>query len=51
MLVPEVVRAMDSAGVVIDDIVLRRPTLDDVFLNLTDHRAEPDEDESEAVPA
>ena len=39
-LVPEVVRAMDAAGIEIDDLVMRRPTLDDVFLNLTGHRAE-----------
>ena len=39
-LVPEVVRAMDAAGVAIDDVGTRRPTLDDVFLNLTGHRAE-----------
>ena len=38
-LVPEVVRAMDAAGVEIDDVAMRRPTLDDVFLNLTGHRA------------
>ena len=39
-LVPEVVRALDAAGVEIDDVAMRRPTLDDVFLNLTGHRAE-----------
>ena len=39
-LVPAVVRAMDAAGVEIDDLAMRRPTLDDVFLNLTGHRAE-----------
>ena len=38
-LVPEVVRAMDQAGIVLDDVAMRRPTLDDVFLNLTGHRA------------
>jgi len=29
------VRALDEAGVVVDDIALRHPTLDEVFLNLT----------------
>jgi ABC-2 type transport system ATP-binding protein len=29
------VRRLDDANVGIDDIVLRRPTLDDVFLTLT----------------
>lgn len=34
------VRALDDAGVEPQDIGLRRPTLDDVFLTLTGHRAE-----------
>jgi ABC-2 type transport system ATP-binding protein len=34
------VRRLDDAGVGIDDIALRRPTLDDVFLALTGHAAE-----------
>jgi ABC-2 type transport system ATP-binding protein len=29
------VRALDDAGVVVDDLSLRRPTLDEVFLELT----------------
>ena len=36
----QVVRDLDDAGIVIDDIGLRRPTLDDVFLALTGHAAE-----------
>jgi ABC-2 type transport system ATP-binding protein len=36
----QVVRDFDEAGVLIDDIGLRRPTLDDVFLTLTGHVAE-----------
>jgi ABC-2 type transport system ATP-binding protein len=36
----QVIRDLDEAGVAIDDIALRRPTLDDVFLKLTGHRAE-----------
>jgi len=33
-----VVRAIDGAGVEVDDVLLRRPTLDEVFLHLTaDH--------------
>jgi ABC-2 type transport system ATP-binding protein len=36
----QVVRELDEAGIVIDDIALRRPTLDDVFLTLTGHAAE-----------
>ena len=33
-----VVRALGDAGIGIDDIAFRRPTLDDVFLALTGHR-------------
>jgi ABC-2 type transport system ATP-binding protein len=36
----DAVRALDSAGVGIADVALRRPTLDDVFLSLTGHAAE-----------
>jgi ABC-2 type transport system ATP-binding protein len=40
----EALRALDSEGVVLRDVGLRRPTLDDVFLALTGHVAErPDE--------
>ncbi len=35
-----VVRDLDESGIGIDDIGLRRPTLDDVFLALTGHGAE-----------
>jgi ABC-2 type transport system ATP-binding protein len=37
----EVVRLLDEQGITIDDIGLRRPTLDDVFLALTGRAAEP----------
>ena len=36
----QVVRDLDAAGIRIDDIGLRRPTLDDVFLTLTGHDAQ-----------
>ena len=36
----QVVRDLDQAQIAIDDIGLRRPTLDDVFLSLTGHAAE-----------
>jgi len=38
--IAEAVRRLDDAGVGIDDIAVRRPTLDDVFLSLTGHAAE-----------
>ena len=36
----QVVRDLDEAQIAIDDIALRRPTLDDVFLTLTGHAVE-----------
>jgi ABC-2 type transport system ATP-binding protein len=39
-IIAEAVRRLDDAAVGIDDIAMRRPTLDDVFLALTGHRAE-----------
>jgi ABC-2 type transport system ATP-binding protein len=36
----QVVRDLDEAHIAIDDIALRRPTLDDVFLTLTGHATE-----------
>jgi len=45
----DAVRALDVAGVKVDDLALRRPTLDDVFLTLAGHGAE--EVAVEAAPA
>ncbi|HSX96810.1 MAG TPA: ATP-binding cassette domain-containing protein [Streptomyces sp.] len=39
-LLAEVIRELDTRGIEIDDIGLRRPTLDDVFLSLTGHIAD-----------
>jgi ABC-2 type transport system ATP-binding protein len=48
----EVVRDLDDASIGIDDIGLRRPTLDDVFLRLTGHAAEaPSETDEAAITA
>jgi ABC-2 type transport system ATP-binding protein len=41
------VQRLNDAGVGIDDIALRRPTLDDVFLKLTGHAAEATDGEEE----
>ncbi|MGH2943017.1 MAG: ATP-binding cassette domain-containing protein [Solirubrobacteraceae bacterium] len=47
-VIVEAVRRLDDAGVEVDDVTLRRPTLDDVFLALTGHVAEvADDDERE----
>lgn len=43
------VRALDDAGVTPQDIALRRPTLDDVFLSLTGHTAESGTTRAEAA--
>jgi ABC-2 type transport system ATP-binding protein len=34
---PEIVRDLDAAGVQLDDLSIRHPSLDDVFLTLTGH--------------
>jgi ABC-2 type transport system ATP-binding protein len=47
-LLAEVIRELDVRGIEIDDIGLRRPTLDDVFLSLTGHVAEVKEEENGA---
>jgi ABC-2 type transport system ATP-binding protein len=44
----EMIRELDAASIGIDDVALRRPTLDDVFLTLTGHAAELETDEAEA---
>jgi len=42
--IAEAVRRLDEASVGIADIAVRRPTLDDVFISLTGHAAEADEE-------
>ncbi len=42
-------RDLDGAGIEVQDVGLRRPTLDDVFLSLTGHRAEDPQTEKEEV--
>jgi ABC-2 type transport system ATP-binding protein len=43
----EAVRRLDEAKLTVDDVSVRRPTLDDVFLSLTGHEAAP---QSESEP-
>ena len=45
----DALRRLDAEGVAVDDVGLRRPTLDDVFLSLTGHTAEADTTTPEAV--
>jgi ABC-2 type transport system ATP-binding protein len=47
----EAVRRLSEAGVGVDDLNVRRPTLDDVFLTLTGHAAEDAPADEEPVPA
>jgi ABC-2 type transport system ATP-binding protein len=50
-LVSEVVRALDAAGIEVDDIALRQPTLDDVYHVLTRPGGHPDARPSVAAAA
>ncbi|MEU2747746.1 ATP-binding cassette domain-containing protein [Streptomyces collinus] len=50
-LLAEVIRELDTRGIEIDDIGLRRPTLDDVFLSLTGHVAETKDQENDKEAA
>jgi ABC-2 type transport system ATP-binding protein len=47
--IAEAVRRLDGGDIGIDDIAMRRPTLDDVFISLTGHAAE--EPPAEEAPA
>jgi ABC-2 type transport system ATP-binding protein len=39
VVLTDALRRLDAAHIVLDDVGLRRPTLDDVFLSLTGHAA------------
>ena len=43
VVLTDALRRLDAADIVLDDVGLRRPTLDDVFLSLTGHATEPAE--------
>jgi ABC-2 type transport system ATP-binding protein len=47
-VIADAVRRLDGAGVDIEDIAIRRPTLDDVFIALTGHAAEEDQEDGDA---
>ena len=46
-LTTRVVRALDQAGVPVNDVTMQRASLDDVFLALTGHVSAPAEDTAE----
>jgi oleandomycin transport system ATP-binding protein len=50
-MVPAVVRQLDEAGIVAAELSLRLPSLDEVFLTLTGHRAEDESLEREGTAA
>jgi ABC-2 type transport system ATP-binding protein len=53
----EAVRALDRAGILVDDVAVLQPSLDDVFFDLTGHPTRPASDpdgsgpDDEAIPA
>jgi len=49
-LTTRVVRALDQAGIGVNDVTMQRPSLDDVFLALTGHLSS-SEDDSEGSEA
>lgn len=46
----DALRRLDAAHIAVDDVGLRRPTLDDVFLSLTGHAAEESDDSLTGAP-
>jgi len=46
-LATTVVRALDGAGIAVDDVEVHQPSLDDVFFALTGHPSEPDDPPAE----
>jgi ABC-2 type transport system ATP-binding protein len=41
-LTTQVVRALDTAGVQVNDVTIQRASLDDVFMSLTGHATTPE---------
>jgi oleandomycin transport system ATP-binding protein len=50
-LMPAVVRRLDQEGIAVGELALRRSSLDEVFLALTGHRAEPEKPGGDEVGA
>ncbi len=50
-LLLSIARRIDSSGVIVGDLGVRRPSLDDVFLSLTGHAATDDEPEQATLTA
>ncbi|MGC2941881.1 MULTISPECIES: ATP-binding cassette domain-containing protein [unclassified Brevibacterium] len=50
-VMPAIVRSLDEAAIGVSDLSLRLPSLDDVFLTLTGHRATPADEKNEKEAA
>ncbi|MCF6524145.1 ATP-binding cassette domain-containing protein [Streptomyces sp. JJ36] len=50
-VLPAVVRRLDQEGIAVGELALRRSSLDEVFLALTGHRAEPEAEPAEGPEA
>jgi ABC-2 type transport system ATP-binding protein len=50
-LATAVIRALDAAGIAVDDLEIHHPSLDDVFFSLTGHPAEEETETEEFVEA
>ena len=48
-VIADAVRRLDERNLGIDDIAVKRPTLDDVFLTLTGHTAEERSEDGEVA--
>src|SRR5262249_15703574 len=48
-LATRIVRALDEAGITVDDVQVHQPSLDDVFFALTGHATENDDEEAIAA--
>jgi len=51
VVLTDALRRLDTAHIALDDVGLRRPTLDDVFLSLTGHAAEQADESPTDLPA
>ncbi|MFJ5776165.1 ATP-binding cassette domain-containing protein [Streptomyces sp. NPDC093094] len=50
VLMPAVVRTLDRAGIAVGELTLRKSSLDEVFLALTGHKAEPEQQPNGSGP-
>ena len=51
LTLPAIVRELDSAGVIAEDVAVRLPTLDEVFLKLTGRRTDDTPTQTKTISA